>query len=297
MYEKLLTISAATVDRMLIPQRAKRKLKGNTHTKPSSILKSQIPILTSSELNTEEPGHYQIDLVGHDGGNPNGQFAHTLDALELSSGWIEPRILINKAHKWAKEAIRSIKTTSPMPILSFHSDNDSAFINENLPGWCAVHEIPNARRRPYHSNDTCYVEQKNYDIVRQAVRYHRHETEEEVALIAELYENLRLLINFFYPSMKLREKKRVDGHIQKHYHRAQSPFRRLLANPKVPPAFKLKLRHQKSKLDPFVLKANIARLQERLIECVKRKNMKILYPGPSYPQAKERMEQYLFGST
>ena len=59
-------------------QRAKRRSRGNTHTKPSSILKSQIPI---------------------------GHFAHTLNALELSSGWVEPRILINKAHKWAKEAI------------------------------------------------------------------------------------------------------------------------------------------------------------------------------------------------
>ena len=105
-YEKLLSISAVAVDRMLKEQRAKRRLKGNTHTKPSSILKSQIPIVISSELNVQEPGHYQIDLVGLDGGNPNGHFAHTLNALELSSGWIEPRILMNKAQKWAKEGHR-----------------------------------------------------------------------------------------------------------------------------------------------------------------------------------------------
>ena len=106
------------------------------HTKPSSILKSQIPIIISSELNLEEPGHYQIDLVGHDGGNPNGHFAFTLNAVELSCGWIEPQILLNKAQRWSKQALQNIFATSPLPILSFHSDNDSAFLNENLQSWC-----------------------------------------------------------------------------------------------------------------------------------------------------------------
>ena len=82
-YEKLLAISPATIDRLLKEQRAKRRLKGIAHTRPSSVLKSQIPIVISSELPVEQPGHFQIDLVGHDGGNPNGQFAFTLNAVEL----------------------------------------------------------------------------------------------------------------------------------------------------------------------------------------------------------------------
>ena len=53
----------------------------------------------SSELPVDEPGTFQIDLVGHDGGNPNGHFAFTLDAVELFSGWVEPRILLNKCKK------------------------------------------------------------------------------------------------------------------------------------------------------------------------------------------------------
>ena len=74
-HQKLLHISVAAVDRILKCERAKRRLKGNTHTKLSSILKNQLPIIISSELDVSEPGHYQIDLVGHDGGNPNGHFA------------------------------------------------------------------------------------------------------------------------------------------------------------------------------------------------------------------------------
>ena len=296
-HQKLLHISAATIDRLLAAERAKRKPKGNTHTKPISLLKLQIPILISSELNRSEPGHYQIDLVGHDGGNPNGQFAFSLNAVELLLGWIEPRILLNKAQRWTREALRDIKKEAPVAIRSFHSDNDGAFINEKLQAWCTENHISYARGRPYHSNDTCYVEQKNYDIIRQAVGYHRYETDEEVALIAELYENLRLLVNFFYPSAKLVKKVRRGGaRIHRIYDQPKSPFRRLMECEAVAGALKIKLSHQKRQLDPFILKANITRIQDQLIELVRRKNMRVLYPGPNYPKAAERMHQQLFGS-
>jgi hypothetical protein len=294
-HEKLKRISAATVDRMLKAERAKRRLKGNTHTKPSSILKSQIPIVISSELNLSEPGHYQIDLVGHDGGNPNGHFAFTLNAVELFSGWIEPQILLNKAQRWSKQALQQITAISPLPIRSFHSDNDSAFLNENLQSWCHQHNIRYTRSRPYHCNDTCYVEQKNYNIVRQAVGYARYETEEEVALIRSLYEKLRLLINFFYPSMKLLQKHREGARIRKTYDKPKSPCRRLLDNPDVSTTIKIKLRHQKRQLDPLLLKGQITEIQNQLLELVRRKNMQILYPGPGYPGAREKMRNRLFG--
>ena len=64
----------------------------------------------------------------------------------------------------------------------------------------------------------------------------------------------------------------------------------------VPGAVKIKLSHQKRQQDPFILKANISRIQEQLIELVRRKNMKVLYPGPNYPGAAERMHQHIFGS-
>ena len=113
--------------------------------------------------------------------------------------------------------MKSIQIASPIPLQGLHSDNDSAFLNEPLQSWCATQGIGYSRARPYHSNDTCYVEQKNYNIVRQALGYARYETEQEVALIAKLYEQLRLLINFFYPSMKLLEKTRLHGRIRKRY--------------------------------------------------------------------------------
>src|SRR5680860_54595 len=42
----LVRMSAATIDRRLAPERRKHALRGRSHTKPGSLLKSQIPIRT-----------------------------------------------------------------------------------------------------------------------------------------------------------------------------------------------------------------------------------------------------------
>jgi hypothetical protein len=294
-YEKLRQISPATIDRLLKEERTRRRLKGIAHTKPSTALKNSIPVVISSELRTEEPGHFQIDLVGHDGGNPNGHFAFTLTAVELYSGWVEPRSLLNKAHRWSKQAIESVNASSPVTLKSLHSDNDSSFLNEPLQRWCAQQHLQYRRARPYHSNDTCYVEQKNYNIVRQAVGYARYETEEEVALLAALYEKLRLLINFFYPSVKLLEKKRVKGRIRKRYDKPKTPACRLLECAAVSATAKRWLRQQMQTLDPLQLRSQISRIQTQLLTLVRRKNMKVLYPGPSYPEA-QRLKEHLFAA-
>ena len=95
-------------------------------------------------------------------------------------------------------------------------------------------------------------------------------------------------------SFKLLYKERIGSRIRRHYDEARSPFRRLLENEKVPTATKIRLRHLKLGLDPFDLKANITKIQQRLIELQRTKSGTILYPGPSYPGAEEKVSK-LFG--
>ena len=68
----------------------------------------------------EEPGHYQFDLVGHDGGNTRGEFAFSLDCEELFSGWVEPRSLKNRAHRWTVQAFDDVEKKVPVKIKSIH---------------------------------------------------------------------------------------------------------------------------------------------------------------------------------
>ncbi len=64
----LAMMSPATIDRRLAGDRAKMQLRGRSHTKPGSLLKSQIPIRTWAQWDDAVPGFVEIDLVGHEGG-------------------------------------------------------------------------------------------------------------------------------------------------------------------------------------------------------------------------------------
>ena len=270
-YERLLVISGASIDRLLRPYKDAMKWRGHTHTKPTNLLKAQIPMRSWSELSVNEPGHYQADLVGHEGGNARGEYAFSLDCIELFSGWSEPRALRNRANIRVCSALEDIRRQAPVPLKSLHTDSGGEFINRLLLDWCQRHHLQFYRGRPERRNDTCYVEQKNFRLIRLAVGYARFDTLEELRLMRQIYAQLRLLVNHFYPSMKLIEKRRVGSHIYKRYDRPKSPYRRLLDCPAVDEQIKERLREEHRRLRPLQIKNTIAGLQEQLYRLARRK--------------------------
>src|SRR6266540_3445138 len=198
---KLLAMSSATIDRALAPERRRLRVKGRSGTKPGSILKRQIPIRTFAEWDEGRPGFCEVDLVAHDGGSPYGEFCQTLDLTCVATGWTEPRALRNKAQRWVNEAIDDIAAELPFPLLGLDSDNGAEFINMQLYGYCEERGITFTRSRPYRKNDNCYVEQKNWPVVRQQVGYARYDTPAELRALRDLYRILRLFVNYFQPQM------------------------------------------------------------------------------------------------
>jgi hypothetical protein len=270
-YQKLLALSGASIDRLLKPVKDARKLRGQTHTKPTSLLKAQIPIRTWAELPVNEPGHYQADLVGHDGGNARGEYAYSLDCTELFSGWSEPRALSNRAHRGVCSAVEDVHQLAPVPMKSLHTDTGGEFINLRLLDWCQRQHLEFCRGRPCRRNDTCHVEQKNFNLIRQAVGYARFDSPQEVSLLGQLYAQLRLLVNHFYPSMKLVEKRRSGSHVYKRYDTPQTPYRRLLDCAQLEEGIKERLREEHRHLRPLQLKRRIVELQEQLYRLARAK--------------------------
>lgn len=115
-------MSASTIDRRLAPERNKHELKGRSHTKPGSLLKSQIPIRTWADCDDAMPGFVEIDLVGHEGGIAAGEHACALTATDIATGWTENRSVPNKARKWVLAALDGIAKVMPFPILGVDSD-------------------------------------------------------------------------------------------------------------------------------------------------------------------------------
>ena len=185
--------------------------------------------------------------------------------MDIASGWNSSTALKNKAQVWTLEGVQKIRAKLPFPLLGLDSDNGSEFINESLYKFCQEHKITFTRSRPYRKNDGCFVEQKNYSVVRRAVGYQRFDTEVQLRLLNELYEVLDLYTNFFQPSMKLKSKERQGARVKKKYHEARTPYQRLLDSKYIADETKEQLRERYRLLNPAQLKRQLEKLQQKLL--------------------------------
>ncbi|MCL5070116.1 MAG: DDE-type integrase/transposase/recombinase [Actinobacteria bacterium] len=265
--QKLLAISASTIDRLLKPIKEKLRIgKGRSSTKPGTLLKHQIPIKTFSDWDSQKPGFLETDLVSHEGGNFAGDFCFSINFVDIATSWDETIAIRNKAQVWVTDALDKVAARFPFDILGLDSDNGSEFINSHFVRYCQKHKITFTRSRPYKKNDSCYVEQKNYCVVRKAVGYLRYDTSEELKLLNDLYSILRLYINFFIPVRKLISKTRTGAKISKIYDDAKTPYRRVLESKHIGDRIKTKLRREYDSLNPAALKRKITKLQNKLVK-------------------------------
>ena len=77
-----LTISAATIDRVLKPVRVAYGRKGLSGTRPGTLLKNQIPIRTDF-WDVTQPGFMEADTVAHCGNSLAGDFVWSLTMTDI----------------------------------------------------------------------------------------------------------------------------------------------------------------------------------------------------------------------
>ena len=252
----LLKISSASIDRCLRAVRIKSR-HGLSTTKPGSLLKNLIPVHTFTEWDAERPGFLEIDLVAHCGNSTEGQYLNTLTCTDLATGWTDVTALLHRSQEAVSEAIQRMRQRLPFPLLGIDSDNGSEFINDLLYRYCLNEKITFTRSRPYQKNDQAHVEQKNWSVVRHTVGYDRWETEQELALLESIYDDLRLYINFFQPSFKLIAKERIGNKTRKRYDPAKTPYQRVLERKDISLEAKARLMNLYVQLNPAELRRRI----------------------------------------
>lgn len=277
---KLLTkMSPATIDRLLAPERQKLGRRGRSHTKPGSLLKSQIPIRTWAEWDPKHAGFVEIDLVGHEGGNATGEHAFTLTVTDVLTGWTINRSVKNKAAIWVMEALEYVIAQFPFPIKGIDCDNGSEFINAHLFAYCNANKITFTRARAGNKNDGCYVEQKNWTHVRELVGYLRYDTDAELKKLNEIWALNDRYMNYFQAQQKLIEKTRNGAKVKKKYDQAKTPHQRASAPRVTSKAAKAKMTKTMATLKPAELFREIQRL------CAELEEMALLKaPAPVKPK-------------
>jgi hypothetical protein len=252
----LLTISPATIDRVLTPTRIQYKKRGRTTTKPGTLLRNQIPIQTN-QWNESHPGFLEADTVAHCGDSLSGMFAYTIDCVDIATGWTEQRAVWGKGETAVLQQIKDIERSLPFPLLGFDCDNGSEFLNHHLYRHFEQRKksVQFTRSRAYHKDDNAHVEQKNWTHVRQWLGYNRLDNPKAVPLLNSLYsQEWSLFHNFFSPSVKLIAKERIGSKTIKHHDNPKTPYQRILDSPHIPPQIKNSLSTQLETLNPFVLR-------------------------------------------
>ena len=268
--EKILKISASTVDRLLKPVRDRMRLKSKYKRNPfSSNLKRSIEV----ESWFDKPkiyGYVEIDLVHHSGVSGKGDFIYTLTATEITRGWTELRALKNKAMTWTSNALKDIKKSMPVKIREIHSDNGSEFINAHIQRLCKEEGIKFTRSRPYRKNDAPYVESKNWSLVRAYTGWRRYDTEEEYKVLDKLLRLVSLRHNLFIPTMKLNSRERIGGKIKRSYN-MNIPFNRVIEVGETPKESKEDLERLRDSIDLMKLSLEIEELTAELDQIYERK--------------------------
>jgi hypothetical protein len=257
--KRLQTISAATIDRIFKPVRPQFKKRGYSATRSGTLLRKQIPIQTN-QWDQSLPGFIESDTVHHCGQSMAGQYVVTLNCDDIASGWTEQRAVWGKNTLNIFYQIKDVEKTLPFPILGFDSDNGGEFINKELFNYFTKRPNPVqfTRSRAYHTQDNAHIEQKNYTHIRQWLGYSRFDNPQVVPLLNDLYKtHWRLLHNFFCPSVKLIEKKRVGSKIIKRYDKPKTPYQRLLESNHLDSKIKERLKNQFDSLNPFELRSRV----------------------------------------
>ena len=261
--QKVLSVSAATIDRLLRMPRSATNLKKRRRAMPEA--RRRVPVRTFADWNEPPPGSMEMDCVAHCGDANCGSYVNSLVLTDIASGWTEAAPLVVRDSGLLVETLERIRLGLPFELRALDVDNGSEFVNETLINYCLSHGIELTRSRPYRKNDQAWIEQKNGAVVRKLLGYRRFQGIACAQAITRLYGASRLFVNFFQPSFKLAEKHREGAHVSKRYHPPQTPFERLSQAESLPETAKAKLREVAGALDPLKLLEEIRAVQAYLV--------------------------------
>ena len=101
--------------------------------------------------------------------------------------------------------------------------------------------------------------------MRKNLGYVRLDIQKQADLVNELFRGpLRDYINFFLPSAKCTERKRIGSKIVKKYDNAQTPYERMLEQECVSEEMKTTLKKHYAELNPVALRKEVAMLKRTI---------------------------------
>ena len=217
---------------------------------------------------TSTPGSFEADLVHHCGPVAAGDYIHSLQLVDIATGWSERVAVFGRSQAAMVEAFGRVRARLPFSINHLHPDNGSEFFNDHLIRYFGeeITGLRLSRSRPYRKNDNRFVEQKNATLVRAYTGYERLDSRRQCAALDNIYDLLWVYNNLFQPVLHLVGKEVVDGKLHRKWDQAQTPYQRLLASGVLSPKQEVRLASLYTGTNPRQLRKAIYQAMEQLWE-------------------------------
>ena len=267
--EKLARISVSTLKRTL--QRVGRsdpKLATQQPRRPqASDLRKQYP-MSKIAWDIAEAGHFEMDLVHHGGESAAGEYVHTLQMVDVATGWSEVVAVYGRSYRVMADGFDHLLTRLPFAVQEIHPDNGAEFFNHHLLHYWKekAPDLHVSRSRPYQKNDNRFVEENNHSLIRAYIGHDRLDTQAQLKILRQLYEKLWLYHNFFQPVMRLQEKEYLSPlQYRRKYDQAKTPFTRLKEQNILKETVRLQLEALRDQTNPMALRLQIDELISLLL--------------------------------
>jgi hypothetical protein len=267
--QQLAQISVSTLRRML-GSVGKEPDRLAHHPERPGVSRTQLQAVPMRKIAWDEPqpGHFETDLVHHGGMSAEGQYIHTLQMIDVATGWSELIPILGRSYLAMQDGFAGILHRLPFAVVELHPDNGSEFFNHFLLQFWKdqVKGLEWSRSRPFQKNDNRFVEENNFSLVRAYVGYQRMDTIAHLQLLHLLYDQLWLYHNFFQPVMRLKEKVQLADQTrsQRRYDAAQPPFDRLCAKGVLEASVQARLLALREATNPCQVRRSIEQLTTQL---------------------------------
>jgi len=220
------------------------------------------------------PGHFEVDLVHHCGLSADGQYVHTLQLLDVATGWSECVAVLGRSYLVMRDGFARLLRRLPFEIRELHPDNGAEFLNAHLVRyWRDKVKAELSRSRPYHKNDNRFVEENNHSLLRAYLGHSRFDTLAHLQVLRRLYDQLWLYHNLFQLVMRLHSKQAVAPfRYRRQFDPAKPPLDRLIELQCLDDAARHRLEKLRQATNPLILRDQINDLIDQLMSLPTLKN-------------------------
>lgn len=172
------------------------------------------------------PGYLRVDTV-HQGDRDKAKGVYHINIVDEVTQWEIVGAVEAISEAFLEPLIESILERFPFPILGFHSDNGSEYINDTVAELLNKLLIEQTKSRARRTNDNALVEGKNGSVIRKQMGY-AHIPRRHATRINDFYmSHFNEYINFHRPCGFATTVTDAKGKQKKIYETWLTPYERL----------------------------------------------------------------------